>query len=182
MGMKPPVWKPLYLVLRLFGAPVVWEVSAGAAVFRVKNGRRLFLLLHYPSGHFDFPKGHVEAGETEEEALRRETEEETGITDLHVFPGRTSIRYFYTAKGEERRKRVRDGRGLWIFKAVHFRPAETRESSVRISDEHIGYEWLPYGQARRRLTFENARRVLDMAETSATRELTKSRKEGRISR
>ena len=165
--MKPPVWKPLYLLLRLFGAPVVWEVSAGAAVFRVKDGRRLYLVLRYPSGHFDFPKGHVEKGETEEEALRRETEEETGIRTLRILRGRESIRYFYSAKGEEREKRLRTGRGLWIFKAVHFRPAETTESKVRISDEHIGFEWLPYDEARRRLTFENARRVLDMAEKSA---------------
>lgn len=171
--MKPPVWKPLYLLLRLFGAPVAWEISAGSAVFRVENGRRLFLVLRYPSGHFDFPKGHVESGETEEGALRRETEEETGIADLRILRGRASIRYFYVARGEEREWRMRDGRGLWIFKAVHFRPAETRTLSVRISDEHIGFEWMPYREARKRLTFENARRVLDMAEQAA---LTESRK------
>jgi 8-oxo-dGTP pyrophosphatase MutT (NUDIX family) len=171
--MKPPVWKPLYLLFRLFGAPVAWEVSAGSAVFRVENGQRLYLVLRYPSGHFDFPKGHVEEGETEEEALRRETREETGIDDLRILRGRTSIRYFYTAKGEEAGWRKRDGRGLWIFKAVHFRPAETTRSDVTISDEHIGFEWLPYGEARKKLTFENARRVLDMAEQSALTESLK---------
>lgn len=165
--MRPPVWKPLYWLLRVAGTPAAWEVSAGAAVFRRENGRRKYLLLHYPSGHFDFPKGHVEAGETVAEALARETEEETGITDLRIFPDRTDIRYFYTAKGEEREKRIRDGRGLSIFKVVHFHPAETGESAVRISHEHIGYEWLPYAAARRKLTFENARRVLDMAESAA---------------
>ncbi|NTW75959.1 MAG: NUDIX domain-containing protein [Candidatus Moranbacteria bacterium] len=171
--MKPPVWKPLYLLLRTVGMPVVWEVSAGSAVFRMENGKRLFLILRYPSGHFDFPKGHVEAGETEEEALRRETLEETGIDDLRILRGRTSIRYFYTAKGEEAEWRKREGRGLWIFKAVHFRPAETTRSAVTISEEHVGFEWLSYREARKKLTFENARRVLDMAEQSALTESLK---------
>ena len=168
--MKPPVWKPIYLLFRAFGLPVVWEVSAGAAVFRVEKGRRLYLVLRYPSGHFDFPKGHVEAGETEEEALRRETEEETGIRQLRLLRGKMSIRYYYSAKGEEREWRLRDGRGVMIFKAVHFRPAETTESVVRISHEHTGFEWLPYDEARRKLSFENARRVLDMAESAAKSE------------
>ena len=84
--MKLPVWKPLYYLLKLFHRPVIWEVSVGAVVYRVENGRRLYLLLHYPSGHFDFAKGHVEAGETEEMTLRRETDEETGIRDLAVSP------------------------------------------------------------------------------------------------
>src|SRR3989344_321242 len=97
--MKLPVFKPLYFLLKIFGCPVIWEVSVGAVVFREENRggkkERLYLLLHYPSGHFDFPKGHVEAGETEEMTLRRETDEETGIRDLKVFPTRVSIRYFY---------------------------------------------------------------------------------------
>lgn len=162
--MSVPVFKPLYGILKLFGCPVVWEVSVGAVVFRVENGRRLYLLLQYPSGHFDFAKGHVEPGETEEMTLCRETEEETGIRDLTVFPARTSIRYFYTAKGNERVKRLRDTRGIWIFKQVHFYPAQTETRDIRISHEHIGSVWLPYEEALAKVTFENARRVLMEAE------------------
>lgn len=161
-----PVVKPLYALLKFFGCPVVWEVSVGAVVFRVENGRRLYLLLHYPSGHFDFAKGHVEPGETEEMTLCRETEEETGIRDLTVFPARTSIRYFYIAKGNERAKRLRDKRGIWIFKQVHFYPARTETRDIRISHEHIGSVWLQYEEALAKVTFENARRVLMETEAS----------------
>ncbi len=162
--MKLPVWKPLYLFLKLFGAPVEWEVSVGASVFRVENGERKYLILRYPSGHYDFPKGHIEAGETEEETLRRETEEETGIRTLSVYPDRESIRYFYIAKGSEGVRRREEGRGTWIFKQVHFYPAETEESSVTISHEHVGFVWLPFEAALERLTFANAKRVLTAAE------------------
>jgi len=165
--MKLPVFKPLYLLLKLFGAPVEWEVSVGAAVFRVDDGKRMYLILRYPSGHFDFPKGHMESGESEEDTLRRETEEETGIRTLRVIPDRTSIRYFYIAKGSERERRIREGRGRWIFKAVHFYPAETDEIEVHISHEHTGFEWLPYEQALEKLTFENAKEVLRQAERCA---------------
>lgn len=168
--MKLPVWKPLHILLKLLGAPVEWEVSVGAAVFRVDDGRRMYLILRYPSGHFDFPKGHMEEGETEDDTLRRETEEETGIRDLRILPERTSIRYFYVAKGSERERRTRERRGYWIFKAVHFYPAETHESGVRISHEHTGFEWLPYGEALEKLTFVNAKDVLRRAEALARKE------------
>lgn len=158
--MRLPVFKPLYYLLKVCGSPVVWETSVGAVVFREENGVRKYLLLHYPSGHYDFAKGHVEAGETEEMTLRRETEEETGITDLTVFSFRVSIKYFYDAKGNEREKRLRSGKGLWIFKEVHFYPAKTGNQKVVISEEHVGSLWLPYAQALERVTFENARRVL----------------------
>jgi len=41
-----------------------------------------FLLLHYPSGHWDFVKGKMEKNETTHETAIRETKEETGITDI----------------------------------------------------------------------------------------------------
>lgn len=169
--MKLPVWKPLCHLLRIFGMPVEWEVSVGAAVFRLDGGRRTYLILRYPSGHFEFPKGHMESGESEGDTLRRETEEETGIRTLRILPDRTSIRYFYIAKGGERERRIREGRGLWIFKVVHFYPAETDETEVRISHEHTGFEWLSYEEALEKLTFENAKEVLRRAEACARKEI-----------
>jgi len=158
--MKLPVSKTFYYLLRLFGCPVIWETSVGAVVFRLVSGERKYLLLHYPSGHFDFAKGHVEEGETEEMTLRRETEEESGIKDLVVFPYRVSIRYFYVAKGNEREKRLRNKQGIWIFKVVHFYPAETKTEDIVISHEHIGSLWAPYEAALKKVTFSNAKRVL----------------------
>ena len=158
--MNVPVSKYLYIFLRFFSFPAIWEKSVGAVVFRNIGGKRLYLLLHYPSGHFDFAKGHVEKGETEEMTLRRETEEESGIKDLEVFPHRVSIRYFYIAKGTEREKRLRKGQGIWIFKEVHFYPAETTTEEVTISHEHQGHVWENYESALKKVTFDNAKRVL----------------------
>jgi 8-oxo-dGTP pyrophosphatase MutT (NUDIX family) len=43
------------------------------------------LVRHRGSGEWLFPKGHLEAGEDDETAARREIEEETGLTDLELI-------------------------------------------------------------------------------------------------
>lgn len=51
------------------------EKSCGAVVFK---GNQVLLIEHV-LGHIDFPKGHMELGETEEETAIREVREETNI-------------------------------------------------------------------------------------------------------
>lgn len=130
------------------------EFSAGLVVFRKEDGSRAYLLLHYESGHWDFPKGHIEKAESEEQAAVRECAEETGITDIALVPAfRETIEYFF-----------REG-GKIIHKQVVFLLAGTRTKGVKLSFEHIGYEWLPYGKALERLTYDNAKDVLKKAES-----------------
>jgi len=140
------------------------ETSVGAVVFLLREGAPQFLLLHYPHGHWDFVKGHKERGETDEETLRRELEEETGITDVEIVSGFTSrVKFRYTAKGTEREKRRRQWRGLFIWKTVRYYAVRTNEAAVRLSDEHLDWSWLGYDDARRAITHENSKRVLDEA-------------------
>jgi bis(5'-nucleosidyl)-tetraphosphatase len=40
----------------------------------------------------------------------------------------------------------------------------TGEEQVKISGEHIGYDWLPYRDALDRLTYKNAKETLRKAE------------------
>lgn len=51
------------------------EISCGSITF---NGDNVLLIKHN-HGHIDFPKGHIEDGETFEETAVRETKEETNI-------------------------------------------------------------------------------------------------------
>ena len=128
------------------------EKSAGAVVFRKEKGVFKYLLLHYQAGHWDFPKGNIEKGESLEETVKREIKEETGIFNLDFVPGfKKSIEYFYKLKGKN------------IFKIVTFFLVETKTKKVKISWEHRGYKWLPYEEALEQLTFKSAKEVLQKA-------------------
>ena len=59
---------------------MVYEKSCGALVVRQEEqGNRMYILMirHRPGGYRSFPKGHVEAGETERQTAVREVREET---------------------------------------------------------------------------------------------------------
>jgi len=143
---------------------VSFEKSVGAVLFRRVNSKNKYLLLHYKSGHWDFPKGHQEKGENDEVTLRREVKEETGIQDIKINTGfNKKIGYFYVAKGKERKKRLKVQRGIKIKKQVIYYLAETREKEVKISFEHVGFRWLDYSQALKKITFKNSKNVLILA-------------------
>ncbi len=124
------------------------EKSCGAVIFK-RNGNRKYLLLHYEGGHWDFVKGHVERSESEKDTARRETEEEAGLFDLKFIEGfRHTISYYYKRAGRT------------VYKEVVFYLVESKTDSVRLSREHVGFDWLPYDRAYDRLTYKNAKEVL----------------------
>lgn len=141
-----------------------FEYSVGSVIYRRENGKILFLLLHYISGHWDFVKGHNEEGESDIKTLKRETLEETGIRDLRTVKDfKKCSYYFYKAKGSERKKRIESGNGVNIFKKVTYYLSETREKEVFISHEHQGYTWIEYDKALQRITHEKQKKILKEA-------------------
>lgn len=127
------------------------EHSAGVVLFT--GAPREYLLLHYPSGHWDFPKGHLESGETELQAALREVQEETGIRAVEVFPHfQHTFEYYY--------KRDRDT----VHKRVTYFVGHVTMRDVHVSHEHQGFVWLPFEKAFERLTFANAKDLLQRAE------------------
>ncbi len=142
-----------------------WEKSVGVVVFRRENNQIHYLLLNHGKNYWNFPKGHAEKGEIDEETLRRETEEETGIKNLNIFPEfRKKIFYFYRATGVEKGERLKAGRKLNVFKTVIFYLAETLEKEVRLSSEHVNFDWLNFSEACSRLKYRSSRYILRKAQ------------------
>jgi len=132
---------------------MIKETSAGIVLYRKENTKNLFLLLHYPSGHWDFVKGKMEKNETTHETAIRETKEETGITDI-VFAEKFEewIEYNFKYQGE------------LVQKKVVFFLAETKTKEIKISHEHSGYIWMDYNSSMEKTTFDNAKTVLTKAQ------------------
>ena len=134
------------------------EKSCGVVLF----SKQKVLLLQYATGqkegewdlqgHWDFPKGHVDKGETEIETATRELEEETGIKNIILLDNfRKTINY----KIQKRDRK--------ISKEVVFFIATTVETEINLSHEHVDYGWFDFTSALKQLTYDNARSVLSEA-------------------
>ncbi len=128
---------------------MIEERSAGAVLFRETLSGNMYLLLNYPSGHWDFVKGNIEKGETLQETVKREILEETGISDVNFISGfEEKVEYHYQRERE------------LVHKEVVFFLAKTKTEAVKISHEHLGFVWLGFDDAVRKLTYKNAQSVI----------------------
>jgi len=142
---------------------MIKERSAGAIIFRKEKDKIKYLLLHYKykGEYWGFPKGNIEKGESEIDTAKREIEEETGITDIKFLEGfKERVHYFYRREGQ------------MVSKDVIFFLGKTRTKEVKISWEHVGYEWVDFDTAMKRLK-PNSRKILEKANKFITSSLTK---------
>ena len=158
------------------------ERSAGAVIFR-KNKETKYLLLHYELGHWGFPKGNIEAKEKNEDTIKREAEEETGLKDITIIKNfKEKLHYFYMSEISTRKLHALAGnkreisehaqkpavfdklKGQLTSKEVVFYLAETKKAKIKLSFEHIGYKWLPFKEALEKLSFKNSKDILKKAD------------------
>lgn len=133
--------------------PKVEETSAGGLIVdrAGEHLRAALIARHDRRGRlvWSLPKGHLEAGETPEDAAIREVEEETGIRGRVLAPLGV-IDFWFIA--ENRR----------IHKTVHHYLMEA--SGGELSDEDaevVEVAWFPLGDVRERLAYADERRLLD---------------------
>ena len=135
------------------------ELSAGGiVVYRDHSGVR-YLLIRDSYRNWGFPKGHVESGETIESAAVREVEEETGLRDVRIRGSLDSIEWEFQFRGER------------IHKTCHFFLMETTNPATtpQLGEGITECCWTSFSDAERLVAYDNARAVLRIAHSMATR-------------
>ncbi len=134
--------------------PTVEETSAGGLVVDLggRPARAAIIARVNRAGRVEWclPKGHLEAGETPEQAAVREIEEETGIRG-RILDGLGTIDYWFAAEGRR------------VHKLVHHYLLEATGGTLTIEgdpdQEAIDVAWVPLEELGALLAFPNERRI-----------------------
>ena len=128
------------------------EKSCGAIVYRKFHGNiEILLVKHVNSGHWSFPKGHVELGETEVETAQREILEETGIEVIIDSSFRETVTYS-SKKGTQKI-------------VVYFLANAKGYDFIPQPDEIADIKWVEIGRAQSVLSYDNDRSIVSKART-----------------
>ena len=123
-----------------------YEKSCGAVIFRRAEDWNVLLIRHTKGRHISFPKGHVEAGETESQTAEREIREETGLR----------VRVDRRFRAENRYNIRPDTQKLVVIFA-----ALTEQEEITPQPEEIAEAfWVPIEKAATRLTYERDRKIM----------------------
>jgi len=119
-----------------------YEKSCGAVIF---DGDKI-LVIQQVKGHWGFPKGHVEEGETEVETAIREIKEETNL-DVEIDETHRYVEHYSPEEG--------------IEKDVVFFIAKKTGGEVKVQEEEVKEtQWLLPNEAMDRLTYDTSKNIL----------------------
>ncbi|MBR2241366.1 MAG: NUDIX domain-containing protein [Clostridia bacterium] len=119
-----------------------YEKSCGAVIFDEDK----VLVIQQVKGHWGFPKGHVEDGETEVQTAIREIKEETNL-DVEIDETHRYVERYSPEEGVE--------------KDVVFFIAKKIGGEVKVQEEEVkDTEWLLPKDAMERLTYETSKVIL----------------------
>ena len=126
--------------------------SAGGIVIKQdKDGPRILVTQHSKHKGWDFPKGHREIYEAEEQTALREVEEETGVK-AEIIERVGETKYFYYEEGERVLKTV----AFYLMKYISDGEATT-------AFEVSGTKWLHPDKVEAQLTFKDTKALWEKA-------------------
>ncbi|MCK5735445.1 MAG: NUDIX domain-containing protein [Spirochaetaceae bacterium] len=125
------------------------DYAWGAVV--INPYRHYLLVLHASGNHWDHPKGHAEPGETPVETALREIAEEAEI-EVEIINGFQSEAEWTLPDGRPKK--------VVYYLARHIGELKTKGMEGEILDTI----WLPYHEAREKITYDSGKEVLDKAE------------------
>jgi 8-oxo-dGTP pyrophosphatase MutT (NUDIX family) len=130
------------------------EYSSGGVVYRREgDDYAIAAVQRARHGDWSLPKGHIEEGETQEQAAVREVEEETGLKAKIVAPI-DEVVYFYRRTGGELIRKV----------VYHFLMEVTGGEQGGPNWEVSEVRMVPIGEAHKLLSYKNDHEIVRKAE------------------
>lgn len=147
-----PVWMLVRNVRIDEGGCMNHEKSCGAVVFTRRDGKILYVMAQMLGGHYGFPKGHMEPGETEEETALREIFEEVGLRPA-LLPGFREIEEYLLPNKPDTQKQVVYFLAEYENQTIRYQKEELRGAYLMTLEEALGV-----------LQFEEAKNILRKAD------------------
>jgi bis(5'-nucleosidyl)-tetraphosphatase len=131
------------------------DYAYGVIVFHVDNGTVYYLILKQIQGHWSFPKGHAEDGETALETAKRELEEETGISEVELISNEPQVRDEYI---------INEKISKPVQKFVEFFIGEVGSKDIVMQEGEIfDHKWITVEQGESLFTYDSSKRLLKSA-------------------
>jgi 8-oxo-dGTP pyrophosphatase MutT (NUDIX family) len=118
--------------------------------------RTCFLIIQHRAGHWAFPKGKPEPGETELQSALRELQEETGIRAVSVCEEPVFEEHYMIQTGS--------GSTPAVAKTVRYFLGLVQDPRVVLQEAEVqAYKWATLDEARELITFDASRQLLEQA-------------------
>jgi len=126
------------------------ELAYGVVPLQLRDGKWYTFIVHRTKsgGFWEFPKGHMNEGETQLETAERELAEETGLKLVYVLHKEPLIEtYRYEIEGDTRHKQV-----------TYYLAMVQGEVSLQREEVDDG-KWVPLEEAEHQVTHETSQNI-----------------------
>jgi len=127
------------------------QFSAGGIVVKGEKENLQVLLIKDRFGHWTWPKGHIEKGETPDQAALREIEEETGLKKLEIIKEIGRQEYWFTHGTKKRLKTVY----IFLIKALEDEALKIQTSEIQAA------KWFSPQDAIKKIEYEGSKALLE---------------------
>jgi ADP-ribose pyrophosphatase YjhB (NUDIX family) len=133
---------------------IVREPTAGGVVYRHnKEGNIEILLIQDAKDRWTIPKGHIEEGETAQEAAKREIGEEAGLKDVEVLGWLGKIHFRYR----------RMNTLVLMTTQIYLVKAKGDTNAIQKEEWMNGIKWLEFNDALEKIEYEDIGKLMLLA-------------------
>jgi bis(5'-nucleosidyl)-tetraphosphatase len=131
--------------------------SAGGVVLNRAN--QVYLIHKVARDEWAFPKGRIEESESKTDAAKRETEEETGLSNLKLLFEEPIDRFSYIKNKDEGAEPDYKTVYMFLFRANY----DIQKRTVQMEEEGLEGRWLSFEEAINITKLDNVKSTLKKA-------------------